>query len=387
MKCAAVLSFILLATPPLTAQTSDQITFQRTFLLRNVSGTGSNPGPTPHHPHLITHGDWTTFFEGSAFLTYVSETGPKVQDSAGFSTNWFAAGAQRSLGSRGLVLFRARVSAEPLTIPRKGYPQLLQEISPESGGPLLDHMRAHELLGEVAAHVAWRTSTASYAHLYVAPVGDPPVGAVPFAQRASSEEFAEAPFAYDVQEPFHYATRVVTAGWSSNLFAVEGGVFHHAITRDRHTTIEDGAIDSWAARLTITPISNIALQVSRASLTDTNRELTSASLSYGTERVSASAIYTKRDSLTAGSVEATLHLSRNTLMARVETVDRPSIGRRTSDFAVGYIFDFIAGHGYRTGIGINVDYHTSTHAYTTQYGHKPQSVYLFARIRTDSLRR
>ncbi|MGZ4777905.1 MAG: hypothetical protein ACXV5L_01815 [Thermoanaerobaculia bacterium] len=386
MKCAAVFLFFI-ATAPLIAQTSDEISFQRTFLLRNASGTASNPGPTPHHPHLVSSGNWTTFFEGSAFLTYVSETGPEHPQNKVFSTNWAAFGARRSLGTRGLVLFRARVSGEPLTIPREGYPQLLQEISPESGGPLLDHMRAHELLGEIAAHAAWRTSTASYAHLYVAPAGDPPIGALPFAQRASAEEFAEAPFAYDVQEPFHYATRVVTAGWSSNRFGIEGGVFHHAITTDRHTTIEDGAIDSWAARLTITPVSRVSLQLSRANLTDADREVTSASLSYGSERVAASAIYVKRDNLAAGSIEATLRLLRGTFMARAESVDRPSINRRISDFEIGYLYDFITGGGYRTGLGVNFDYHTSTHDYATQYGHKPQSVYVFVRIRTDSTRR
>jgi hypothetical protein len=385
MKRAAVLLFALAA--PLAAQTSDEITFQRTFLLRNVSGTAWNPGPVPHHPHLVSRGDWTTFLEGSAFLTYVSESGPKDQRNEVFSTNWFAGGAQRALGSRALVLFRARASAEPYTIPREGYPQLLQEVSPESGGPLLDHMRAHEPLGEVAAHFAFRTGTASYAHAYIAPIGDPPVGAVPFAQRASSEEFGEAPFSYDVQEPFHYATRVVTAGWTSSLFGIEGGVFHHSVTRDRHTTIEDGDFDSWAARLTITPIRSMALQVSQAKLTDADRKVTSASLSWGTERVSASAIYARRDDLSAGSIEATFRLRRNILMARVESVDRPSIDRRTTHFTVGYLFDVIASDGYRAGIGANVDYHTNTHAYATQYGHKPQSIFLFARIRTDSTRR
>ena len=381
----AVISLLL--TAPLAAQTSDEITFQRTFLLRNVSGTASNPGPAPRHAHIIPRGAWTTFLEGSAFLTYVSETGPEDPQSATFSTNWIAAGAQRTLGSRGLLLLRARASAEPYTIPREGYPQLLQEISPESGGPLLDHMRAHELLGEAAAQIAFRTSNASFAHLYLAPVGDPPIGAVPYAQRASSEEFAEAPFAYDVQEPFHFATRVVTAGWTSIYGGVEAGVFHHAITTDRHTGIEDGDIDSWAARLTVTPMRNLSIQASRANLADLDREVTSASISYGTEHVAASAIYTHRDDLSSGGIEATARVGRSTLMARAESVDRPSIDRRTSHLTIGYIFDIVARGGYRAGVGATVDYHTSTKAYATQYGHKPQSVYVFARLRTASARR
>ena len=380
-------AFLFFFAVPLFAQTSDDITFQRTFLLRNVSGTASNPGGTPHHPHIVTRSDWTTFIEGSLSVNYVTETGPENPANELFSTNWIAGGAQRALGSRGLLLLRARASLEPLTIKESGYPQLLQEVSPESGGPLLDHMRAHELLGEAAAHLAYRTTTNSFAHLYVAAVGDPPIGAVPYAQRASSEEFPEAPFAYDVQEPFHLGTRVITAGWASKFGGIEYGVFHHSVTFARHNGVDDGPIDSSAARLTLTPIRSLSLQVSRAKLTDTDREVTSASLSYGNNSIAASAIYTHRDDLKSGGIEATLRITRSTILARAETVDRPSLGRRTSHFSAGYIFDIVNGGGYRAGLGITTDYHTQTHEYAQQYGHKPQSVYFFARLRTESTRR
>jgi hypothetical protein len=74
-------------------------------------------------------------------------------------------------------------------------------------------------------------------------------------------------------------------------------------------------------------------------------------------------------------------------MARAESVDRPSIDRRTTHLTIGYLLDFLANGGYRTGIGVNVDYHTGTQAYARDYGHKPQSIYLFARVRTQSTRR
>src|SRR5471032_1546025 len=113
-KAAAVAAALLYALP-LLAQTSDDISFQRTFLLRNISGTSFNAGDAPHHPHIVTRGDWTTFWGGALFAEYSIETGPKVQRNELFSTNWIAGGAQHSLGSRGLVLFRGRASLEPLT--------------------------------------------------------------------------------------------------------------------------------------------------------------------------------------------------------------------------------------------------------------------------------
>jgi len=384
----AVAALFLFAIP-LVAQTSDEISFQRTFLLRNISGTAFNPGPTPHHPHIITRGTWTTFFSGAAFATFSSETGPAEQRNEIFATNWLAAGAQRRFGSRGLVLFRGRVSLEPLTVPKDGYPQMLQLVTPEGGGPLLDTMRAHDLLGEAAVDVAWRTTTTSFIHLYAAPVGDPALGTVPYAQRASSEEFAEAPFNYDMQETMHDSTSVVTAGFGSRFVTVEASVFHDAATTGRHTTMDNGSIDSRSARIVLTPLRNLALQASRGELGDEKREITTASLSFGSERVAATALWTSREELASLSLEATLRAARNTFSARLETVDRPLgfLGgtdvERTTHFTVGYIFDLFT-RGYRGGIGVNLDYHTQSHELPARYGHKPQAIYVFFRLRTES---
>ena len=62
MKRAVAALFLF--TLSASAQTSDEITFRRTFLLKNVTGTHSNPGDAPHHPHLFERGAWTAFYEG-----------------------------------------------------------------------------------------------------------------------------------------------------------------------------------------------------------------------------------------------------------------------------------------------------------------------------------
>lgn len=380
------------------AQTSDQITFQRTFLLRNVAGTSFNPGDTPHHPHLAERGAWTTFYEGSIFASYSNEYGPENARHEIFSTNWLAAGAQHPLGSRGLVLFRGRVSLEPFTVAEGGYPQMLQFVSAESGGPLMDSMRAHDLVGEAAVQLGYRLTTASFLHLYAAPVGSPALGPVPYAQRRSSEEFAEAPFAYDVQETMHDSTKVVTAGFGSRWISIEGSVFHDAVTTERHTTIAGGDIDSNSYRLVLTPHRNFALQVSRGKLGDDARDISTASITWANDWAAASAIWTNRDTrrgeeLQSGGLETTFRLGRNTFMGRAESVDRPSgflsnpDVERTAHFTFGYLYDLFTRGGYRGGVGFNFDYHTQTHDLENVYGHKPQAIYVFARFRTDSARK
>lgn len=383
--------FLLAATPAL-AQLDP---------LRNVSGTTPNPG---FDPWVTSGGETWTFFHGlNAHLTYVSETGPEVQRNETFSTNWVTVGAQRTLGSRGFVLVRGRVSLEPFTIPEDdGYPQMLQYVSAESGGVLVDRMRPHDLIGEAAVHAGWRPTESTLLHVYAAMAGDPALGAAPFALRASGADLAEAPFSYDVQEPFHDATSVVTVGFASRLISLEGSVFHEAVTLGDHTEIDDGDIDSSSFRLTLTPTANIAIQVSRGTLGEdaAEREVSTASLTYGTERAALTALWTRREHEgspieTAYGAELTLRGGRNTFMARAEWVDRPTgfpllalpaaTTEQTTHFAVGYIFDFIAAERFRAGAGVNIDYHTQSHELPATYGHKPQSIYAFLRVKMGRL--
>jgi hypothetical protein len=331
--------------------------------------------------------EWRSFFEGAAFATYVTETGPRKPQNRLFSTNWLIIGAEREIGRRGAILGRARLTLEPLTIPREGYPQLLQYVSTESGGPLVDHQRGHDLVEEIAVGLEWRPL-----QLYVAPVGEPPLGPEPFAQRGSSADFAEAPFAYDVQESFHVATRVAALGLTSRAIDLEYGVFHDAHSSGRHTRIDDGDIDSWSARLTLAPQGRVSAQISTGRLGDAKREVSSASITYSGAALATTAVWTRREELSVYGVEMTFRTGRSTLMARGEAVDRPAgifsvIQKRTTHATFGYVLDVLRRAGYRTGIGINIDYHTGVRGLQSTYGHKPQSLYTFVRVRTDRVTR
>ncbi len=372
--------------------------------LRNVSGTTANPGAESLWVRSEpSAGGWTFFHGLDAHLTYVSETGPEDQRNEVFSTNWLGAGLHRDLGTRGFVLVRGRVSLEPYTLPEDdGYPQILQYVSPEAGGPIIDRMRPQDLFGEAAVHVGWRPTQSTLLHVYGALVGDPALGAAPYALRLSSVDFAEAPFSYDIQETFHESTSVVTAGFATRWLSVEGSVFHDAIFSDDFESIDDGDIDSRSARVTLTPTPNLAIQASRGELGEdlAQRDITSFSLTYGTPAFAGTLLYTNREhanelrpSETAYGFELALRGTRHTFMGRAEWVDRP-LGfpenadvretEQTTHFAVGYIFDFLSGTRYRAGAGLNIDYHTQSHDLEEIYGHKPQSIYAFVRLRSSA---
>ena len=370
--------------------------------LRNVSGTTSNPGEL--QPWVMSDtGGWKFFHGLTAHITHVNETGPEEPNNEVFSTNWFAAGLHRDFGDNGFALIRGRVSLEPFTIPDSdGYPQMLQYVSTEAGGPLIDRMRPQDLIGELAVHAGWRPSTTTLVHLYAAAVGDPAFGPAPFALRSSGADLPEAPFAYELQETVHDSTSVITAGFNSSWFSIEGSVFHDAVTFGDHTEIDSGGIDSHSLRLTVTPVRNLSIQVSRADLGEdgNEREITNASVSYGNENVAVTALWTRRDAQ-AGVVEQTgygfeiaLRSERNTLTGRAEWIDRPlgfpssttaTAMEQTTHFAIGYIFDFLRSPRLRAGAGVAADYHTQSHELPHEYGHKPQAIFAFVRLRSGRM--
>lgn len=372
---------------------------QGTDPLRNVSGTTPNPGDT--QPWITSGAGGWTFFHGlTAHLTHVNESGPDEPRAEVYSTNWIAAGLHRDFG-RGFALVRGRVSLETFTIPDDdGYPQLLQYV-PDDG--LVDRMRPHDLIGEAALHVGWRPTSNSLLHLYAAAVGDPALGAAPFALRSSGADLPEAPFAYDIQETFHDSTSVVTAGFATKWIGVDASVFHDAVTGGDHTEIDSGDIDSSSVRVTLHATKNMSIQLSRGKLaedTAREREITSGSISYGTEHVAVTALWTRRtdesfaeDEIAYG-FELALRGDRHTFTGRAEWVDRPfgfpadlsSLAvEQTTHFAVGYLFDFISRPGFRAGAGVSADYHTQSHELPHEYGHKPQAVFAFLRVRSGRI--
>ncbi len=376
---------------------------QGTDPLRNVSGTTSNPGEV--QPWVTSDSGGWTFFHGlTAHVTHVNESGPVEPRNEFFSTNWFAGGLHRNFGDRGFALVRGRISLEPYTIAdNEGYPQMLQYVSAEAGGdPLIDRMRPHDLIGEAALHVGWRPSTSTLLHLYVGAVGDPAFGPAPFALRSSGADLPEAPFAYELQETVHDSTSVVTAGFNSKWISVEASVFHDAVTFGDHTEIDSGGIDSNSIRVTFNPVRNFSVQVSRADLGEeaSEREITNASVSFGNENVAVTALWTRRDDIfrvveqTGYGFEIALRGDRNTFTGRAEWVDRPlgfpdstnaTATEQTTHFAVGYIFDFLRSPRLRAGAGVAADYHTQSHELPTRYGHKPQAIFAFVRVRSGRM--
>ncbi len=88
------------------------------------SGTAWQPASVPGHMWMISHDGWDLMAHGSVFLTYNQQGGLRGEGKAE-SVNNFMFMEQRSLG-KGTILFRQMFSAESLTSPHPGFPELFQ---------------------------------------------------------------------------------------------------------------------------------------------------------------------------------------------------------------------------------------------------------------------
>src|SRR5262249_18385694 len=140
------------------------------------SGTGWQPASVPAHIWMKSLGQWDLMAHGAIFLTYNQQGGPRGAGKAE-SVNYAMLMEQHSLGS-GTILFREMFSAESLTSPHPGFPELFQTGETYHGEPLVDHQHPHNVFAELAAlytvplheKVSWL--------FYGGPVGEPALGPV-----------------------------------------------------------------------------------------------------------------------------------------------------------------------------------------------------------------
>src|SRR5277367_5928905 len=113
------------------------------------SGTGWQPAAVPERMWMISRGGWDLMAHGAIFVTYNQQGGPRGEGKAE-SVNYLMFMEQHSLG-RGTLLLRQMFSAESLTSPHPGFPELFQTGETYHGQPLVDHQHPHNVFAELAA--------------------------------------------------------------------------------------------------------------------------------------------------------------------------------------------------------------------------------------------
>jgi hypothetical protein len=221
----------------------------------------------------------------------------------------------------GTLTIRAMLSGEPATITGKRYPLLFAGGETANGIPIINGQHPHDLFMELAASYKIRLGENASIQLYGGPRGEPALGPVAYPHRASASENPVGTISHHQQDSTHISTNVALLGVTHGPVTLEASGFHGREPDEKRWGIESGAIDSFAARLTVTPTSRWTGQFSMGRINQ--REATHPlrpSL-----RSTASIAYLRP--LAAGHWATTLIWGRNNDLSYTQTPNIPVVPR------------------------------------------------------------
>src|SRR5580693_6055643 len=378
------------------------------------SGTAWQPASVTHPLWMFSRGGWQFMFHGTVFITYNQQGGPRGEGKAE-STNYLMTMQQHRLGS-GTLLLRQMFSAESLTSPHPGFPELFQTGETYHGQPLVDHQHPHNVFAELSALYTLPINEKVSWLLYGGPSAEPALGPVTYMHRQSASENPEAPLGHHLQDSTHTSFGVVTTGFILNLakfalFKVEGSAFNAHEPNEERWSIQLAPLDSWSFRVSAAPTRNWTAQYSMGFLQhpealDPNNELRqSASLEYnrpfsggklGNGNWASSLIWGRKhkelDNTTQNSylLESTLNfLARNYAYTRLELVDKDELfpqdpthpSYRIGAYTFGGVRDLVHSEHWQVGLGGDVTFYSKPAALDPIYGNNPVSFHIFVRIR------
>lgn len=366
-----------------------------------ASGTSVNPASSPMNMAHFHAGNWRFMVHGLAFAGDIQQTGPRGADKF-TSVNWFMGEAGHNLDG-GIFSIRSMLSLEPATVTDRRYPELFQTGETAYGKPIVDGQHPHNFVMELALDYSHPLGEKTSWELYVAPVGDPSLGPVAYPHRVSAEEIPQATLAHHLEDSTHISDDVVTGAITHGMVRVEASGFHGAEPDENRWQIGYGAIDSYSARVTVSPDANWTAQISAGRLNKPealepgNQVRTSASATYNRPyargnwatsmiwgRVHKTALGDNLDGYTLESVAR--FAEKNYLTGRVELVDKDELlpgGQifRIGAYTGGYTRDFYFLPGIATGLGANFTTYTMPAALHPLYGERPVAAWVFLRFK------
>jgi hypothetical protein len=372
------------------------------------SGTGWQPAATSEHMWMKSVGAWEVMAHGVVFVDYNQQGGPRGEGKAE-SENWLMPMEQRRLG-RGSILFREMFSAESLTSPHPGFPELFQTGETYHGQPLVDHQHPHNVFSELALYYTVPIGVPSkekvYWLFYGAAAGEPALGPVAYMHRASASELPMAPLSHHLQDSTHISFGVITTGLVVERFKIEGSVFNGHEPDEKRYTIQFAPLDSWSARLSVAASKNWTAQYSYGRL-----ERPEALEPGSQRRQTASVEYVRpfargswATSLVWGRVhqvfdnhnlngyvlETTANFKlRNYAFSRMELVDKDELfpdnpllpSFRIGAYTFGGARDLVQSRLWQLALGTDVTFYSKPSALDSAYGKNPVSFQIFLRVR------
>ncbi|MGC4083492.1 MAG: hypothetical protein QM736_15620 [Vicinamibacterales bacterium] len=232
------------------------------------SGTAVLPESTPVRGLSAIAGAWTLMLHGDAYLQARVETASPHHRGRGVSSvNWAMLVASRQIGAGRLTL-RTMLSAEPFTMPRCGYPDMLATGELCNGDSIHDRQHPHDLVMELAASYERPLTSRIRLQLYGGPVGEPALGPPAFLHRPSSDGNPVAPIGHHWLDSSHVSSGVFTVALDGRRWSVDGSLFNGREPDDRRVNLERGPFDSQSLRVSLKLSRAHVLQLSGGHLHD-----------------------------------------------------------------------------------------------------------------------
>jgi len=371
------------------------------------SGTSWQPASVSGHEWMWMRGGWVLMAHGVVFVDYNQQGGPRGAGKAE-SVNWGMLMKEHKVG-KGTILFRQMFSAESLTSPHPGFPELFQTGETYHGEPLIDHQHPHNVFAELAAFYLLPLSKTISWELYGGPSAEPAIGPVTYIHRASAAELPLAPLSHHLQDSTHTSFGVVTSGFVIDRVKLEASAFNGREPNEERWSMQFAPLDSWSARANLAPGRDWTAQYSIGRLEHPE------ALEPGSQwRQTASVEYSRP--LAAGSwatsviwgrvhkiatsanlnsylLESTVNFHRrNYAFSRLELVDKDELfpqstvhpAYRVGAYTFGGVRDLVQNHSWQLGLGADVTVYSKPAALDAAYGNYPVSFQIFLRVRPGS---
>jgi hypothetical protein len=381
------------------------------------SGTAWEPASVPAHEWMWMLGkeplsrkgsekrgtQWEPMAHGVIFTDYNQQGGPRGEGKAE-SVNWGMLMEQHKL-SKGTIMFRQMFSAESLTSPHPGFPELFQTGETYHGEPLVDHQHPHNVFAELSALYMLPLSKKISWELYGGPSAEPALGPVTYIHRTSASELPLAPLSHHLQDSTHTSFGVVTTGLVIDRVKIEACAFNGHEPNEERWSIQPAALDSWSTRVSIAPARDWTAQYSIGHL-----DHPEALETWNQWRQTASVEY--NHPLAAGNwatsfvwgrvheigtpiilngylLESTLNfLRRDYVFTRMELVDKNELfppaeqpTYRIGAYTFGGTRDLVQNHDWQLGLGGDVTVYSKPAVLDAAYGNFPVSFQIFLRMR------
>ena len=401
-------------------------------LAHTSSGTSIEPASTPVSMLMVHRAGWMLMLHGNASISDIQQHADSHRGADKlYSTNWIMPMAMREFGPNGRfgqLTLRTMLSLEPATISGRQFPQLFQQGETAFAKPIVDGQHPHDFVMELAALYDLRLGHHALLSLYAAPVGDPAIGPTAYPHRLSASENPLAALGHHQQDSTHIAFNVLTAGVTWHTLRLEASGFHGGEPSEDRWHFQPSsnglAVDSFSARLTVSPTPNWTSQYSIAHITSPealypgeDQQRQTASIMYNrpfgstsadgvsTGNWSSTLIWGRTLSLTDHSKENSYLLesllkfhARNFLFTRIENVGRSNELLLNPGSALPPNFtESPIGHVQSYSLGYDRQYHIAPHllaapggqftlyntpaALVTTYGQHPFGAVAFVRLR------